>query len=157
MSWDYNVANLDPATAEGRKNIVRMWVGDTDPSQKQATRRVEDEEIHFTLTRWNDQLLPAAVEVGDILVARLSRTEIGTVQNVQGQRFDQIKKNVAQLREKMRGMIGMEVTGQSISEKREAEQDEDRVASSFRRDQFDNPDAIQPDRPGVLTPLAEEE
>lgn len=157
MTYSYDPTALNENTAEGRKNIVRMWVGDTDQSQKQVTRRLEDEEIAYTLTRWSNQLLPAAVECGDILLARLARTEIGTVQNTQGQRYDQIKANVARLRDKMRGMIGFEVTGQSLSEKRAHEEDEDVVPSSFRRGQFDNRNAAQPDSPGTITSELDQE
>lgn len=157
MSWDYDPTNLNETTAQGRKNVVRMWVGDVDPTQRMTTRRLEDEEILYTIVRWNQQVLPAAVECGETLLSRLARTEIGTVSNVQNQRYDQIASNVERLRERLRGTICMEVTGQSLDEKRDVEADPDAVGSSFRRGQFDNPFANQPDAPGTVTTVDEDD
>jgi hypothetical protein len=144
VTWTYRVEDLESDSDAGRLARIRLLVGDVDSSQKLTTRRLEDEEIRYYMSRWGTDHT-AALEAGEALLARLSRTEIGTVQNVQGQRFEQITKNVERLREWVRAGIGPVATGQSEAEKRDADADYNRPASAFARGMFDNPLAPQPE------------
>lgn len=54
--WTYDPSELDKTTEEGRKNIIRLLIGDTDSSDPQ----VQDEEIAFYLEDNSDKVYSAA-------------------------------------------------------------------------------------------------
>lgn len=54
--WTYDPSELDKTTEEGRKNIVRLLIGDTDSSDPQ----VQDEEIAFYLEDNPNKIYSAA-------------------------------------------------------------------------------------------------
>lgn len=67
--WSYNPTNLDKETPEGRKNIVRFLIGDTDEGDPQ----LQDEEILFTLSSNDDKLYNAAISCVSALISKFSR------------------------------------------------------------------------------------
>lgn len=69
MAWTYNPQELIKDTAEGRKNIVRLVVGDTDEGDPQ----VQDEEIAFALTSNNDKIYAAAFLVTSAIYSKYAR------------------------------------------------------------------------------------
>lgn len=73
--WSYDPANLSKNTPEGRKNIVRLIVGDTEEVDPQ----VQDEEILFALDANNDKIYSSALFVVGAIYskyARLVNTEL---------------------------------------------------------------------------------
>lgn len=57
MAWSYDPNNLDNTTAEGRKNTVRLLIGDTDTNDQQ----LQDEEINYSLSLNNDDIYSSAI------------------------------------------------------------------------------------------------
>ena len=57
MSWSYDPTNLDTSTEEGRKNNVRLLIGDTNTNDQQR----QDEEIKHALSINNDDVYNAAI------------------------------------------------------------------------------------------------
>ena len=73
--WSYDPANLSKDTPEGRKNIVRLIVGDTEEVDPQ----VQDEEILFALDTNNNKIYSSALFVVGAIYskyARLVNTEL---------------------------------------------------------------------------------
>jgi hypothetical protein len=67
--WTYDINNLNKLTAEGRKNLVRLLVGDTDTNDQQ----LQDEEINVFLSENNDNHASAAYDVAMSIWAKYAR------------------------------------------------------------------------------------
>ena len=73
--WTYDPEQLNRDTPEGRKNIVRLIVGDTEEVDPQ----VQDEEVLFALDANNDKIYSSALFVVGAIYskyARLVNTEL---------------------------------------------------------------------------------
>ena len=67
--WTYDPSILNGNTQEGRKNIVRLLVGDTDSVDPQ----LQDEEIYFALNASQDKVYPAASTVINVIISKYAR------------------------------------------------------------------------------------
>ena len=75
MSWTYDATKLNKSTEQGRVNIVRLTVGDTN----QSNPLVQDEEIKYVLAETNDNVHSASATIARILYtkfAQLVNTEL---------------------------------------------------------------------------------
>lgn len=69
MSWTYDPTNLITTTASGRKDIVRLIVGDTQTAEQQ----LQDEEIAYLLTSNDNSIFNASKRAVLALIAKFSR------------------------------------------------------------------------------------
>ena len=67
--WSYDPTNLSETTGEGRKNIVRLLVGDTDQTDPQ----LQDEELEFALAANNNRVYGAAVLAVNSILSKYAR------------------------------------------------------------------------------------
>lgn len=66
MTVTYDPTDLDTSTPEGRVNVVRLLVGDTEV----LTAELQDEEITFSLGQSQDKVYYAASYCASILASR---------------------------------------------------------------------------------------
>jgi hypothetical protein len=69
MTWTYDSADLDKATASGRINVVRLLIGDT----KVASPLIQDEEISFFLAENNADTYGAAISAAEQIAGSYAR------------------------------------------------------------------------------------
>lgn len=147
MAWTYSSAP-GTSTASGRRDAVRMLVGDTDTNDQQ----IQDEEIAFALDQAGDGVYQAAAIAARAIAGKYARrvdTDFETVSASYSQR----QKHYLSLAVKLDrqailqgGGIGTPVMGGiSESEMDSVEDDDDRVESAFRRKQFRNPPEVDDD------------
>jgi len=67
--WTYDASDLNKNTEEGRKNIVRLLIGDTDTTDQQ----LQDEEIIFALSSNKDHVYAAGVFAVNAILSKYSR------------------------------------------------------------------------------------
>lgn len=148
MAWNYS-GNPITSTADGRRDSVRLLIGDTDTTDQQ----LQDEEIAFCLGQANDDVYGAASIAARTLSAKYSRlvdTSIESVSASYSQRADSYLKLAIRMDKmsKKHGKTGLGVPvagGISISTMESVEDDTDRVEPSFKRDQFRNPSNYKDD------------
>lgn len=128
--WTYDPEQLNRDTPEGRKNIVRLIVGDTDETDPQ----VQDEEILFALDANSDKLYSAAhFVVGAIYskYARLVNVEIDeAIREDYSDLLDNYKSLRDDLQKKIRfenGSIRILATGLTESDFDRAHDDSNRI------------------------------
>lgn len=142
MTWTYDGA---PGTddAAGRRDAVRLLIGDTDTNDQQTT----DEEIAFTLSQASNNVYRAAAISCRTLAAKYAKlvdTSIESVRSAYSQRQQNFASLAGQLEAQAAkysgtGLGGVVVGGVSISTMDGVRDDADRVDSKFRQGQFDNP------------------
>ena len=140
MTWTYAGAP-GTATADERRDAVRLLLGDTDTNAQQVT----DEEIAFGLTQEADDVYRAAASMATALsgkYARMVDTAFEGVRSSYSQRSSQYRLLAVQLRNKaaLSGGLGTPAAGGILISVIDAVHDDtDRVPSVFRRGQFRNP------------------
>lgn len=140
MTWTYS-SSPDTGTADGRRDAVRLLVGDTDTNDQQ----IQDEEISFALSEANDNVYRAAAQVARFiagLYARRVDTSFDSLDTSYAQRQEHYHKLAEKLDRmaKRKGGLGMPSAGGiSVSDMDSVEDDSDRVEPAFRRNQFRNP------------------
>lgn len=137
MTWTYSG---DPASSD--EDAVRFLIGDTVSSEK----LVEDEEITWTVSQWND-IYMAAAAVCDAISA--SYAVEGNV-SADGMSFSglDVASSFAKRASQLRRMSGWQrqasepyVGGISWAERVKADQDSDLIAPYFRSHQHDHPES----------------
>jgi len=154
MAWSYDPTDLNTTTASGRRNSVRLLVGDTDTSDQ----LVQNEEITFGLAQANDNIYYAAAWVCRTIAAKFSRMVDTTLDgalsakySTRAQQYQQLAAQVEAQGKKTSGKaLGVFGGGYSSSAMQVANEDPDRVKPAFGIDQFDNVEAGEgyiPDEP----------
>ena len=67
--WTYDTGNLTTVDEDGRKNIVRLLIGDTDSNDPQ----LQDEEILFALSSNKDNPNVAAIFAVNAIISKYAR------------------------------------------------------------------------------------
>ena len=154
MAWSYSASGLSLATANGRLYTVRFLVGDTDTTDQ----LVQDEEINFALSTFNNNVYTAAGWICRSIAAKFSRlvdTEISSVLSAKyssrAKQYQQLANQVENQGKRLGGRsLGVFAGGISESAMHTADVDTDRVKPAFNVGQFDNTEAgVQylPDEP----------
>lgn len=146
MSWSYNSSELDKTTDQGRKNIVRYLVGDTDDCGQQ----LQDEEILFSLGEANDNSYSAASSVATSLSSKYARkvdTELNGALKVSystlSKQYKDLASNLKKQALAMSGTsLGVSVGGVLVSVMTNVNELSDRVQPAFTTDQFDNSSSV---------------
>lgn len=147
MAWNYDSAP-GTSTADGRRDAVRLLIGDTDTNDQQ----IQDEEITFALDEASDGVYQAAAIVARAIAGKYARrvdTDFETVSASYSQRHKHYLDLAARLDRQavlQGGGIGTPlIGGVSESEMDSVEDDDDRVEPAFRRKQFRNPPDVDDD------------
>ena len=140
MSWTYD-GSPGSDTATGRRDAVRLYIGDTDSTNPLVT----DQEIEFALESRSDNLYGASAELLRALASKYARranTRFEGVSIDYGKiaaefRAQALRAEAEALRN---GGLGAPIaSGISISDMTSVDDDSDRVDSAFKRGQFRNP------------------
>jgi hypothetical protein len=146
MTWTYAGAP-DDTTVAGRRDAVRLNIGDTDTNDQQIT----DEEITYFLDGANNNIFKAAIAACYAIAskyARLVDTSVESVSNSFSQRQTAYESLAARLQRQELTISGFglpQAGGISISEMNSADTDTDRPTPAFNRKQFRNKTTI-PDK-----------
>lgn len=134
MTWTYSSASLDDSTSTGRRNIIRLTIGDTDTSDQQ----LQDEEIDYFLDSNDDALYSTSKQCVMALIAKYSReadTWMGHTRVEKSQRVRNYTKLLDTLESDISRILAIaQAGGLSISEKSSLLEDADLVQPSFHRD-----------------------
>jgi hypothetical protein len=141
MAWTYDASDLDKTTATGRRNVVRLLVGDTNTSDQQ----VQDEEIVFSLSETNNNVYSAAGWVARTISGKYSRQVTIGLDDQLTAEYSVLSSNYALLADRLEyqgkktsGSMGMIGGGISKTDVDAVRQNSDRVTPAFRKDQFSN-------------------
>lgn len=133
MTWTYDVAYLDETTATGRRNVIRLLIGDTVTSDQQFM----DEEIDYFLDVNNDDVFSATKQAVLALIAKYSRevdTWMGHTRVERSQRVRSYNKLYEQLcNDPTRLLAVMSVGGISKDANDALFNDSDVIQPFFRR------------------------
>ncbi len=135
MTWSYSG---NPGA--NAKDSVRFLIGDTDSNTRQQL--LQDEEIAWLLSQYNDDPTQAAIRACEGIIAKLARLcneTVGSVSLSLSQKTDGYRKLLADLRtrssmENMTPYAG----GISKSDKRTRVQNTDRVKPDFEKHSMEN-------------------
>lgn len=137
--WTYDLNDLDESTETGRKNIVRLLVGDTDITDQQ----VQDEEILFALSAEGDSVYGAGALVARTLASKFARLVDIDLDGQLSESYSQLRTNYTILaedlsREKVSktASMGLSAGGVSVSEMNRVNLLVDRVKPQFKRDSY---------------------
>lgn len=140
MTWFYG-NSPSTSTDDGRRDSVRVLIGDTDSSDQQIT----DEEILFALTENSKNVYFAAAQSARMIAskyARLVNVEFEGVSTDYHQRQDHYQKLALVLDQDAKskgGALGSPVAGGiRVDQVEGAQEDSSRVHSSFKKGQFDH-------------------
>jgi len=141
MTWTYD-NNPGTGDASGRRDAVRVLIGDTDTNDQLVT----DEEIAFFLSEANDVVYMAAARAArqlEALFARKADTSLDEVSVEYGEISDRFAKLAVRLESdsaRFSGGLGVPIAGGiRRGSMDDAEEDDDRVRPAFRVNQFNNP------------------
>ena len=141
MSWNYTDAPSTD-TADGRRDAVRLLVGDTDTNDQQLT----DAEILFYLAEAADRTYFAASSAAKGIGAKLSRFVSNSMEGVSVTLSDRIAHyeglSRALMTEAKRQGVGLGLPsagGVSIAAAVVADSNADRPDPAFRTGEFRNP------------------
>jgi hypothetical protein len=148
MTWTYD-GTPGTATAAGRRDAVRMLVGDTDTTDQQST----DEEIAFALDQASNGVYGASAIVARSLAGQYARrvdTTFGSVSSANSQRSKSYLDLATRyereaLTKDGSGLGAPSAGGISISAMDSVEDDSDRVEPAFKRDMFKDSALIDPE------------
>ena len=134
MSWSYDPTNLDTSTEEGRKNNVRLLIGDTNTNDQQR----QDEEIKHALSINNDDVYNAAIWCARSIASSYARrvtTEIDGA--LRAEYSDLIEKT----KKKLSGTLGAYFGGTTKAQKEQLLESSSRTQPAFYTGQwdYDNP------------------
>lgn len=139
---------LSTTTQEGRLNVVRLLVGDTNEDDP----LVEDEEIFFALTQSTDNVYLASSWIARTLAAKFSRrvtTQLDSAlranySDLAGQ-FSKLADNLEYQGKRSGSNLGIKAGGISKTTVDGVRSNTDRIKPSFRRDGFRNPPSYSGD------------
>lgn len=128
--WTYDPSNLDKSTPEGRMNIVRFLIGDTDDCDPQ----LQDEELLFTLDASGGRVYSAAVTAVNALISKYSRLVNTELDEAIREDFSDLVENYVKLRKTLsnsgrltNGSISIIATGITKTDFEKAWDDTERV------------------------------
>jgi hypothetical protein len=142
MAWTYDTADIGTTTPSGRRNMVRLLIGDTVTGDQQ----LQDEEVDAGLAETGNSVYAAAAWCCRILAAKYSRmvdTQLdGALEAKYSDRvkaYTQLATSMSQLGKQTSGRgLGVFAGGIKISEMQSAELDTNRVPPAFTMGQFNN-------------------
>lgn len=139
--WTYDPTNLSQATEEGRKNIVRLLVGDTDESDPQ----LQDEEIIFALSSNRDKVYTAGVFVVNAILSRYARLVNVELDEAIREDYSDLIKNYNEIRNELlaksksgSGGIRIIATGLTGLDFETADTDPNRVKPGIRQHEWES-------------------
>ncbi len=144
MTWTYSVSSFDTTTSDGRRNSVRLLIGDTNTNDQQ----VQDEEIAFALTEKSNNIYYAAAWLCSVLASKYSRYVDTQLDGALESKYSQIAQNYKQLAVMLTdqgkasssgGGLGLYAGGISVTAIESARQSADRPKPVIYEGQFDNP------------------
>lgn len=142
MTWTYD-GTPGTDTANGRRDAVRMLIGDTDTNDQQ----IQDGEIEFALLEAGDDVYTAGAICAQAIASRYARdgdVKFDDVSEDMSTVYDQYQRLATRLSSmsKRHGKNGLGIPragGISVSAVRTVEQDTDRVDPKVKQDAFANP------------------
>lgn len=142
MTWTYDASALGTSTAAERRNTVRLLVGDTDTNDQQ----VQDEEIAFALSEYNNRVYYAASWIARAIsskYARLVTTKLDGALSAEyndlSEKYRKLSDNLEYQGKKVAGELGVKAGGISETAMETADQLTDRMKPAFNSTQFKNP------------------
>jgi len=140
MSWTYDDSVLDTDTEDGRKNVVRFLVGDTNENDQQ----VSDEEVSFSLSETNN-VYSAASYISKTIAALYARRVTQEVDRTLRVRYSDIQEHYYRLSKELEDSArkyspqwGVSFGGTNTQTMKTVRSNPIRP-DSFHSDQFDNP------------------
>lgn len=137
--WTYDPANLTKDTPEGRKNIVRLIVGDTEELDQQ----VQDEEILFALDASGGRLNSAALFVVGAIYSKYARLVNVEVDEAIREDYSDLLDNYKRLKDNLQnqarfenGSIRILATGLTHSDFEDAACDPERVKPGIEQNKW---------------------
>ena len=137
--WTYDTGNLNTVDEDGRKNIVRLLIGDTDSNDPQ----LQDEEILFALSSNKDNPNVAAIFAVNAIIskyARLVNIELDeAIREDYSDLIDNYKGLLSGLEKKARlsnNSIRIYATGLTLTDFEEARSDPNRIKPGIERGQW---------------------
>ena len=137
--WTYDTENLTTADEDGRKNIVRLLIGDTDSNDPQ----LQDEEILFALSSNKGNPDVAAIFAVNAIIskyARLVNIELDeAIREDYSDLIDNYKGLLSSLQKKVRlsnNSIRIYATGLTHTDFEEAWSDPNRVKPGIKQGQW---------------------
>lgn len=137
--WSYDPTNLSETTGEGRKNIVRLLVGDTDQTDPQ----LQDEELEFALSSNNNRVYGAAVLAVNSILSKYSRLVNVELDEAIREDYSDLIKNYTQLRKELvakgrlsTGGIRIFATGLTHTDFETADADPNRVKPGIEQNKW---------------------
>lgn len=128
--WTYDPTELDKNTEDGRKNIVRLLIGDTDQSDPQ----LQDEEILFALSSNRDRVYSAGVFAVNVIVSKYARLVNVELDEAIREDYSDLIKNYNEIRNELLekakfsgGGIRISATGLTRTDFESADMDPNRV------------------------------
>lgn len=144
MSWSYDPTNLDTSTEEGRKNNVRLLIGDTNTNDQQR----QDEEIKHALSINNDDVYNAAIWCARSIASSYARrvtTEIDGALRAEYSdligHYERIAADIEKTKKKLSGTLGSYFGGTTKAQKEQLLESSSRTQPAFYTGQwdYDNP------------------
>jgi hypothetical protein len=140
MAWSYDPTNLDTSTAEGRKNTVRLLIGDTETADQQ----LQDEEINHALEVNNTDVYNAAVWCARTIAAKYARrvsTEIDGALRADysdlKSHYEQLATTIDKTKKKLYPTLGSYFGGVTVAQKEQLLESDTRTQPSFYTGQWD--------------------
>ena len=137
--WTYDTGNLATVDEDGRKNIVRLLIGDTDINDPQ----LQDEEILFALRSNKDNPNVAAIFAINAIIskyARLVNIELDeAIREDYSDLIDNYKGLLSGLEKKVRlsnNSIRIYATGLTLTDFEEAWSDPNRIKPGIEQGQW---------------------
>jgi hypothetical protein len=147
MAWSYETTNIVATTAVGRKNCVRLLVGDTDTLDQQ----LQDEEIDFALSQSNNNIYYAGSWAAGAISASYARKVTTQLDAALKADYSDLHQHYAALQESLRfkgkttgSTLGLSAGGITITAVEIAQANPNRVQPEFRMNQFKNPPRYNP-------------
>lgn len=142
MAWSYDEGNLSTSTVNGRFNVVRLLLGDTDENDQQ----VKDEEIIFALAQANDNVYYAAAWCARTISSQYARKVDVQLDGALSAKYSSLSGQYSKLAEnleyqgkKSSASLGIKAGGITKSSVEVVRGNTNRIEPSFRRDRFRNP------------------
>jgi len=140
MAWTYD-ASPDTTTSAGRRDSVRLLIGDTDTDDQQ----VQDEEIVFFLSRASNKIYLAAALSARAIAAKYARRVDSEFDEVSSS-YSDLQKHYTNLAYSLEAQsdqydgssLGLAVGGVSLAVIEANDEKTDRPTPAFRRKQFRN-------------------
>jgi hypothetical protein len=147
MAWSYETSNIVTTTAIGRKNCVRLLVGDTNSLDQQ----LQDEEIDFALSQSNNNIYYSASWAATAISATYARRVTTQLDAALKADYSDLMKHYFSLGKELRyrakttgSTLGLSAGGVTVTAIDIARSNPDRVEPEFKMDQFKNPPERNP-------------